>query len=309
MSTVEQRLRAWGPEPAEGDFVTRQSTVSNMDLCGGRNGLPLQHNLPDAPPSEAMFSGTSIHLVVDHLIDNTMGIASPWDLSHDVFGDELQVLAQEKDNFRLRPCFSSQGVWNGWVDHILDMGHKWLEQWGIPNWATIEQAIVREDKLYRPLGIVYDYSTTKSTRCWVSGHPDLATADMIVDWKTSSRNWQKGKAQGAVQDDIYAALVEWNFPNVTINQGLFVVGDRGKGTWHEHPTLITQASKEAALDRALAHARDLLLGTWNLTPNDNFGKRGWHCKPQFCGAWNVCTARKLGDEFENVAMVTRTDWM
>jgi hypothetical protein len=112
-----------------------------------------------------------------------------------------------------------------------------------------------------------------------------------------------------VQDKLYAVLVEHNEPSAQINQGLFVVGDRSNGKWHEHPTLITQASKDAALWRAYHMIRDQILGTWNYTPLDGFGKRGWHCKPQYCGVWDKCEARKTGDEFENMPQETRSEWM
>jgi len=306
MTHADDKLRAWGPLPQEGDFVVRQSTFSNMDLCGGRTGLAQDLDLADAPPSEAMFGGTGIHLVIDNLIDNLFTPYS-WMMNSVEFEDRLIELAQEKDGFDLRSRFSSGPVMRGWVEGLLDMGHKWLEQWGEPNLATIEQALVREDKLYRPLGLVIVNGTSR--RCWVSGHPDLATPSEIVDWKTSSRDWQKGKAQGQIQDDIYATLVEWAYPEAQINQGLFVVGDRSKGTWREHHTLVTEASKKAALDRALNHCRDLLMGTYNMTPLDNFGKRGWHCKPQYCGAWDACTSRYLGDEFDILPQETRSQWL
>lgn len=299
----------WGTQPHEDDFVIRQSAVSNGELCGGRNGLALDQ--PQTPPSEAMFGGTAIHLVVDHLIDNIMDPGThPMD--HESIFSELADLAQEKDGFDLASRFSSPAIMQGWVEHCIGMGNQWLEDWGIPNMATIEQAIVREDQLFMPLGLVTvnpGGSGERGVRVWLSGHPDLATPDLIVDWKTSSRAWAKGKAQAAIQDDLYALLVEHNYPDVEIFNGLFVVGNRATGRWDSHPTRITQASKEAALHRAFLQGQQLLLGTWTYSPLDGFGKRGWHCKPEYCGSWDVCPARRIGDDYETDTQVTRTDWM
>jgi hypothetical protein len=251
-----------------------------------------------------MFGGTAIHLVIDHMIDNIVEGAS-WDLSPEAVFDELKVLAQEKDGFDLVSRFSTPAIMRGWVEHCVGMGDTWLEDWGIANMAMLEQAIVREGQLFMPLG----YEGQTETRMWLSGHPDLATPDVITDWKTSSRKWKPSKAQGMVQDDLYALLVEYNFPEAEIYSGMFVVGNRSSGHWDPHPTRITTASKEAAMTRAFVQAQQLLLGTWTYNLLDGFGSRNWHCKPEYCGSWDICPARKNGDDYERDPQVTRTDWM
>lgn len=296
---MELDLREWVLDE-ENDFVFRQSTTSNMDLCGGRG----VGTLPDAvqiPPSEAMFGGTGIHFVIETLTDQLLaGVGG--ELRTDWLLDHLSRMAEE-EGFDLRSRFTNQTALAEWVIHVRDMGYAWLEQWGTPNWHLLEQAIVREDKLYRPLG----YDSKGKTRIWLSGHPDLALDDEITDWKTSSRNWQAGKAQGAVQDDIYAALVDWNF-GTDIRKGRFVVGDRAKGVWVEHFTNITPASKEAAIQRAWIHADSLINETWSYTPTNTFGKRGWHCKPQYCSQWDACPFKALGDEWDDMPQETRVIW-
>lgn len=282
------------------DFVFRQSNVSGAELCGGRVALDLQHG-PFAP-TEAMFGGTGIHLVIDHLIDNVLGL-DHWDLSVDAVMDDLETLAHE-DGFILASRFTNVNVYTGWVEGLIDMGHAWLEQWGEPNMPLIEAAIVREDKLFMPLG----YSST-GVRLWLSGHPDLATPHAIIDWKTSTRNWPKGKAQGAIQDDLYSLLVESNYPEANIGWGAFIVGDRSSGKWHENKTLITQQSKDAARERALRAANQVLEGHYSFTPLDGFGKRNWHCKPKFCATWDLCPYRYLGDEFDNQPEEDRSLWL
>lgn len=290
-------------------FVLRQSWLSNMDLCGGRVGLVMY--APAREPSEAMFAGTAMHFLIDNFIDR-------W-LAHEdlaVFNDVEWIeqyivsVALQKEGMDLMSKFPSARHMRQWITELMFMLNSWVEDWLLvrDNASVVEQAVGRENRLYMPVGTVKRPGTREPIKVWVSGHPDLYTGDVLIDWKTSSKNWRKGKAYGMSQDDVYAALVEYN-DGLKLRESIFVVGDRNSRGWHEHHARMTEASIEAARLRAWTHARDLILETWSYTPTGSFGTRHWPCRPEYCSAWDVCQAKAIGDEYDSVAMITREQWL
>jgi hypothetical protein len=298
-----------GMEPGDNDYVLRQSNLGNMDLCQGRVGLMMDRD--PLPPSEAMWRGTCAHWWIDLFIDLWLDGEQDFSTLHDVTWvlNSLIELAREKDGFDFLSRFSSPQAVRAWVTDVISLGNAWVEQWLLArdNHLIVEQAIDREIKLLRPLGTIKVPGTREPVRAWISGHPDLFEADRVVDWKTSSRNWSKGKAFGMSQDDVYAALIEWNYP-VQIDSGLFVVGDATKNQWHEHHTKVTKASKEAAMQRAFRHIQSLLTETWSYTPTGAFGDRHWPCRPNFCPAWDICPAKYLADSYDNEPIQLQGVW-
>lgn len=291
------------------DYVLRQSNLGNMDLCQGRVGLMLDQT--PMKPSEAMFAGTMAHYLIDEFITLWLDQEDYTHLFEAQFvRDWIVDVAAEKDDLDLRSRFSNEQALMSWIIDGVRMLNTWVEQWLLSrnNAALVEQMVGRENQMFRPLGTVKKPGQGKPIRLWVSGHPDGYTTDLLVDWKTSSKNWSKGKAFGMSQDDVYAAIIEFNEGH-EIRAGLFVVCDRSKMKWHEHWTNITEASQEAAMVRAYSHARDLVLSTWSYSPTNSFGIRHWPCKPNFCSAWEICPARKTGDEYDNVnERVERNVW-
>lgn len=298
-------LHGLGPAPEE--FVIRQSNVGNMDLCQARVGL--MQGQPEQDPSEAMFAGTAVHWLIDLWIDKWLEGVDLAPLSDPDWVEQgLVSVALQKDGFDLLSKFTSPVHLRQWVVECIFMLNAWVEQWMIGNAQIVEEAVGREVQLHRPLGTVKVPGRREPVVVWVSGHPDLYTRTLLVDWKTSSKNWRKGKAFGMVQDDIYSALVEWS-QGIRIDQGLFVVGDRAARAWYEHPTRITEASREAALVRAYSHARDLLLGTYSFSPTNSFGDRHWPCSPKYCPAWDACPAKYIGDAKDLLSQETRSLWL
>jgi hypothetical protein len=260
-------------------------------------------------PSEAMFGGTGIHFLIDTWIDTWLARKDfpYWEVPD--AATFLVLTAGAHDGFDLMSKFTSKAALYTWVSGLLDMLHAWIEGWLLvgDNASIVEQAVGREQRLYRPLGTVKVPGTKQPKQVWVTGMPDLWTGDVLVDWKTSSRNWGKDKAQGMLQDDIYAGLVEY-VDGIALREGMYVVGDRSKQAWHEHHTTMTDASIEAALQRAYAHARDLILGTWSYSPTNSFGSRHWPCRPNFCSAWDRCPAKFLGDSYDNQPIEIQGVW-
>ena len=276
-------------------FVIRQSRVANMDLCQGREGLMLGQD--PLPPSEAMFKGTAVHYLIDRWLDHWHADElRDWSHYKDTAPDYLRMVAKQHDGFDLDLRFSRVKAYETWVDEVVFLFHTWIEDWFLDgnNTALVEQEVGREERMFMPLGSVYVPDEKGSAIVWLAGKPDLFTADLLVDWKTSGRAWKQGKAQGLLQDDLYAALIEWTH-GISIREGLYVVGDWSTNGWAEHRTRITEASIESAKRRAYAHARDLILGTWSYSPTNSFGVRHWPCKPQFCAAWDRCEAKHIGD--------------
>ena len=292
-------VEAFGAEPAPGDLVERQSNVGNMETCQGRVAL----RPPQLPPSEAMFFGTTEHHIIEAIIEAWQAGVRPPASSHLL--EEVEHLATD-EGFDLMERFSDGVAFSRWWDEALDLGTAWIEDWGEPNMHLIDQAIYQERKLYRPVAILEHEG--ERTIAWVSGHPDLATPSQIIDWKTSGRNWAPAKAQAQIQDDIYALLVEYNEPNAHITNGLFVVGDRSKGRWYEHPTVVNDTTKRAALFRTAAQLNALFTGNFGFSPVGPFGKREWPCRPGYCPAWDMCPAKYQGDEYDAQPQEVRSLW-
>jgi len=281
-----------GPEYDEAqDTLTRQSDINQMLLCAGRKGY---ENTPGflAMVSEPLAFGTCTH----HLI------------SEDIIHGETQ-----------------EGLllsMNDWVDEILVEQYDWsLER--VPNprdffseitvayrsWKERVQptladsemlAIEEEQRMFLGEG--------NKGNIFLKGTADLVLDDTLVDWKTSGRPWKQSKADFSIQASLYMPLHKQTL-NVSLQKFTFWVFDRSSGSWSALKTRRTVAQINSALVTALEFGRQQEAGVFPCTPVPEAAfdkKRGWYCKPKFCGAWNICDAKHINDGFNEKEKAVRS---
>lgn len=264
-----------GITPEPGDRLFRVSAEASMALCPARQEVRTVTN-------EKMFFGTVCHAMIEQRPD---GLWTPEEI--EVLADGL--LAEERPEDTIRGLMG--GDTDDWFAELDGMHRAWRWWWE----SQTEVEIIRQEgSLIAPL----------DGGVWLGGTPDaigrhIPTGQTLgLDWKTSGSMWQQGKADGTRQDDLYAYLAQ-RVHGERIDGWWFVIGDRSKGVWKALPTAVTADSVLSAVTVVGRMAAYLDSGLPLVhTPFDGFGKRGWHCKPDYCENWNRCGGRFLGDEWD-----------
>jgi len=263
-------------EPTKKDFVVRASTVTDMLMCQGRKVIPLILNQPDTPPTESMLFGSVTH----GLIEDEQ---ATWDART---GTQIVEDVLREDGFVV-PDIPYP------LDILIREAEGALDAWKRQVQPRVPSNGVAEGRMHRPLGVV------DGRPLWLRGTPDSYTDDIIIDWKTSGKKWQKGREDKAIQLPLYRSLVEWNHETMP-GRGLYVVYARDKFTWEERPIELTQQKVDAAMLHAFTMGRSLMKQEYTLSPFGEFRARAWYCSAMWCSSWDVCPAG--GGEHEAVLL-------
>jgi len=142
----------------------------------------------------------------------------------------------------------------------------------------------------------------------LQGTPDVIYEQYIRDFKTAGRGWKADKADVSIQASLYPALVKENFSGLKIQDFIFDVYDRSKSEWTSFPVKRRVKDINSALKHAFATGLKLEAGLFTAQPVPEASfvkKRGWYCKPKFCGAWNVCEFKYLADDVDENEIAIR----
>lgn len=274
------------------DTLVRQSTISQLQLCGGRVGMADQPGHL-AMVSEPLAFGTAVH----HLIAE--------DLLHGEQQDRLLLSMHQ------------------WVDEMLIEQYEWsLDRVPDPRAffgeITTAYRLWREDVFPRiDRGKVLSIEEEqylylgegREGNIWLRGTADLVLEGTLVDWKTSGRGWKQAKAEDSIQASLYMPLYKQAL-GVPIQKFTFWVFNRQRREWTPHATKRRVAEINAALTNALEYGKQLEAKIFPCTPTTEVyfePKRGWYCSPKFCGAWNICTAKFINDGV-NENVVAERSW-
>jgi hypothetical protein len=287
-------------DPQVAHRLLRCSSVSSADLCPGRVVQATAEDF-DHRTAEPMFFGTVAH----HLNERFM-LGKPTPLSRIAVWTAAEECAQDDgfDSFlSLLPAGDQR---QAWVDELLNAHMLWRQAWGAwcGQWATVTTAVV-EQPLVTPI------VRSLFTQWWLGGTPDLVvncttkTGEPVVyglDWKTANRGWAAGKAQASPQHKLYSHLLLTNgLPAPTAWS--YLVYNRQSKRWDEHPVISTAAAVAAVLNACDGLTFMVTDEVPWYTPRGNDGKRGWHCTPEYCGAWELCPGRFLGDDKDTLHRV------
>lgn len=284
-------------QPADGDLLYRASTESQVALCPARVETP-------TVASERMFFGTVQHALIEGALagaplpdpSDVMRIADDllqWDRPGETIAD---LMGEHLGNW-LGEQLSMLVAWSVWFEQQTDLRI-------IETEVSMIAPIIPHPMIVSSYGV--EVGRPAGAQVWLGGTPDaiaehLPTGGLIgLDWKTSGSMWKQKKADGSRQDDAYAWLYEY-IQGRFIEDWWFVVGDRNQGLWQALATKATRLSADSTIHTIERQMRMLTSGLPLIhTPNDGFGGRGWHCKPEYCGNWNACGGRRLGDEFDDL---------
>ena len=250
--------------PTAKDFVIRASTVTDMLMCQGRKAIPAILNWPDFPPTEAMMFGSVTHGFIE---DHEKGIKRP--------GMQIVVDVLAEDGFEIGDIAYPLPPL---IHEAESAFHVWLR--------TIQPLYpdgTVEGRMHRPLGVV------DGRPLWLRGTPDYYTGHNVVDWKTSSKKWQKGRENKSIQLPLYRSLIEWNHETMPW-EGIYVIYSRAKQVWEERPVGLTEGKVNAAMLHAFTMGRALMKQEYSLSPFGEFSARAWYCSEKWCHAWDVCPA-------------------
>jgi hypothetical protein len=274
--------------PSDDALFVRPSSFYNFGLCPLREVLRKQDGYDDRS-NEAPGWGTGMHAIIAHFMETGEVPGTVQDVL-DRWVDEL-LMREPSEDIGTYASLEALSVWAGEMKTGFDL---WLEQFWLPQ-GQHEETIAAEETVMRPLGVL-----PNGRDVWIRGTPDrvLMVNDQvqIQDWKTAGRGWKKGKADSnAVQLLSYAWLSEHHGP---VTRGTFVVYDRAKQewTWSDKSFAIDADRIELGLRAMWSMAEQLDSGTAVANPfaMGGFGDgRGWHCKPKFCSAWNICDFKAL----------------
>jgi hypothetical protein len=276
----------------DSDIFVRQSTIGQLQLCGGRVGYETHDGYLSAL-SEPLVFGTCLHYIL---------------------GEDILSGNEQQDKL-----LQSMG---DWIEEILVTDYDWsLDQ--VPNvhlffselgsayrlWRTnvlphlTGELLWAEEEMLLPLG------DGREKAIVLRGTPDAIYSDQVVDWKTAGRGWKQEKADVSIQASLYMALAKQKL-NKSIRNATFWVFNRQSGKWERHQTDRTIPQIDAALRTAHQYGLQLEAEVFPCTPvpESSFNKkRGWYCSPKFCGAWNVCEAKYMNDGV-NENVVAERKW-
>lgn len=287
-------IEGFPAEPGDHDLVISPSSLNSWFLCNYRI-LYKDEDWFDNRSNEPPAWGTGMHrLIADHIrgVDppKTAGVTMErWIdecLNHDIHPENIVDYADRAVLLRL-------------AGEMLTGFELWVKDYWEPHGSRMETLIL-EERVTRPLGTL-----PNGRRVWVSGQADFVGkigegSALGVDWKTAGRGWKRGKAESNVQHTVYAWLAEKLIEERVVSS-TYVVYNRQKSewTWKDKIILLTPAMRDATLRSMWDMAVSIDAGTGVASPmtRGGFGDgRGWHCKPQYCGAWNGCEFKHMIDD-------------
>ena len=295
------------PEPRDDDIVVSQSTIGSMQLCPGRVGLSQVEGFY-ATPSEAMFFGSVVHHMIEKFLLLGDPGAWPFELS------TTEAIRQAMDDAAVDESHGTAGHFVidevatpdqvlMFIAEIRESVMAWYSQvWTA--WFHEINITAMEQKLIMPLGILPD-----GRAVWLRGTPDVTTGGGIYDWKTSKKAWllnSDGLSKGSFgpQAPLYLALTGQRSGHFT-----FVVYDRATQKWETHPTVWSEEQVKASVLNAWETGKQIGAQGFPYTPfESSYGKykRGWHCSPQYCGAWDVCPGKdSISDGVDTTVKIDR----
>ena len=280
-------LPSW-EEPRPDDILVRQSTIGSMQLCPGRTGLSQEPGFNNTP-SEAMFFGSVVHAMIDRFL--TLGDEGAWPFQLTTWEAIHETMLTEAidDGFVLSEVATTEQIVL-FVDEVRSSCQAWYSQvW--QEWFHEINVVGSEVKLTRPLGVLAD-----GRAVWLQGTPDIHTGADLYDWKTSGSKWSingDGLTKGSFQPQ---APLYLHLMGLTEGHFTFVVYDRKEGTWTTHTTEWSASSVASAVRNAWEVGKQIGAKAFPYLPfESSFGKykRGWHCSPKYCGAWDICPGKDM----------------
>lgn len=268
----------------ETDILVRQSLIGDMQFCEYRVKLKTHEGYLESL-SEAATFGTCIH----YLISEDLTTGEPrLDLISNMEEWVEEILVAE--DWSLSKVPNAQ-------DFMTELTNAY-RIWRHEVYPQLPEAISLEEEMYLPLGGSY----------YLRGTSDAVFDNVIMDWKTSGRDWKEGKADMSIQASLYMALVKQNLGK-SIRKFEFWVFNRKKREWVSFPTSRRIKEINSALLSAYDYAYKMDKEAYTATPvTDTFGKkvRGWYCSPKWCGAWNICPAKYLNDNKNETEIAVRS---
>lgn len=259
-------------------IIVRQSTIGQLQLCGKRVEYKDQEGFLE-PVSEALCFGSCLHYLIGE------------DLTRNEI--PLDLLANMEE----------------WVERLLVTDYDWtlarvpnypefLENLrvGYRSWREVVRPLLGvpvaiEELMYVPLG---EY---KGRNIVLQGTPDFVEGEWLNDWKTSGRNWAQAKADASIQASLYPSLVKQTH-GVSIRKFRFYVYNTAKRTWTRLETSRSVQQVNGAMATAYDWGKVLAERTFvaQPVPEASFDKkRGWYCKAEWCGAFNICAFKYVGN--------------
>jgi|SRR3990167_295813 len=277
------------PVISENDTIARQSTISQLQLCGYRVALEgTEGFLPMV--SEQLVFGQGLHYIVARDLE----VGEPrFDLLLTMDEWVAEILVE----------------YDWTLDKIPDVRDFFAEiSAAYRSWRTEVQPtltgelITHEEEMYILLG------EGKNGNIFLRGTADAVYTDHLIDWKSSAKPWTQSKADLSIQASLYPALVKQTY-NKSIRKFRFWNYVRTKHEWLYLDTSRTIREIDSALGSALAYGKQIEAGTFVPTPVPDaaFNKaRGWYCSAKFCGAWNICPAKYLNDNKDENELAVRS---
>jgi len=252
-------------------FIFRQSWMNTFQHCPEQARLDM-HGLLPRVESDATAIGTSVHVGIEHLLDDAEP-SEAWRLSCSKF-DELSELPEFAWLQVKTPATAHRIIYNalwGWYDEI-------------------------EPKLGRTISVEQHFSLHVQTmpcgdEIWIEGTWDYEDEHGLWDWKTAGREYQPWEverwyvqptqytlAHSLINDCYplpfnYAVMVKTGGEGPSKTQHLQVRRDEGHYKW-----LVRQMKNAVAL-------YDMTDGGEHPWP---LMDQGWHCSPKWCSAWSSC---------------------
>lgn len=304
ISTRTQHDLPYGPLP--GDVIVRQSSIGSWQLCPGRVGHSTDEGFI-ATPSAAMYRGTLAHAVIAAALLSPEGPMNSMPDRATVLA-LMDAIAPEQGGFHPNQV-ASAGQVDLLIDEIQDAYVSWYSTVYEPRIAH-ETLVAVERKLFLPLGTAHHDNVV-----WLQGTPDAVMQAGVFDWKTGGRSWavnKEGLSKGSFgpQAPLYLALANHNL-GTALQDFTFCVYAVEDRQWQFFPTRWDEHSIEAALLNALMVGRSIGAEAFPYTPFvSEFGKvkRGWHCSPTYCGAWNICPGKRMIEDGYDTEQVATAGW-
>jgi hypothetical protein len=274
------------------DYLMRVSTVGQADHCPGRLTA-------EGEPSESMVFGTLVHALIAHQLrepNTTIGRGAASALSLEIESEE------DIGNFEDR--LGGPEKWTAWLDEAINLASGW-RTWARSNlnWPIVG-AIVEQQMVTR----ICELPTGKTL--WLGGTADciLPHLGLGMDIKTTQgKGWYQGRADAQAQTHAYSWLAKAVL-DVELSTFRYVVGNRTTGEWKHYDVPISMAAQGGFLARLVAVARALEADTLTYHPQGADGRRNWYCSAQWCGAWDNCPARFLGDGKDSELALPGSGW-
>lgn len=270
-------------ELTEDAIIVRQSTIGSMELCPARVGYEMQ-GLSIQPTGDAITFGQVVHsLCEDHLLNGPQPV-QPKHLDERI--ERILVEQYDWDISRVKN-------YKQYRRNVVEAYRLWTFQ-------VYEHFLADEIKGNRRFYVEQDLYWRFSDRVWGRGTPDLATKYSMWDFKTTNAafKWNQEKADTNFQATYYLALHNLTFgKDWQLDKFRFVVYDRKNNDWNVLDTSRTKEQMASALLIAEQYGYQIQAGVFPATPfKEEYGKvkQGWYCSAKWCGAWNACAYKGIG---------------